>query len=179
MHDRRSVAMHEAAHAVADFRAGFNLGPATIARDPERRTLGTAGGGGPTSYTNAAGEEVYHLEDWRAHVVSLLAGLAAETADGADTEPAERGAASDSERAREAIERWGLEWTFADARRAAGEFVRREWSAIEAVAAELLEHETLDAEEVELVILAADGDADAPAALAAYRQDKARHEKGA
>jgi len=102
-------------------------------------------------------------------IVSLLAGLAANLEDGEPEDRAAIGAGSDVEDARHYLQRWGLEWSFEDAMRAAHESVRKEWPVIEAVAAELLERETLDDTEVELVILIADGDADAVAALAGYR----------
>ena len=168
--NRRSVAIHEAAHAVAFHRAGFDPYRVTIVPDHDRGTEGTASQlDGPRLFRNAAGELCQDLVDSRALIVSLLAGLAANLEDGEPEDRAAIGAGSDVEDARHYLQRWGLEWSFEDAMRAAHESVRKEWPVIEAVAAELLERETLDDTEVELVILIADGDADAVAALAGYR----------
>ena len=51
-------------------------------------------------------------------------------------------------------------------------FVRKEWSAIEAVAKELLQRQKLDGDEVETIIAIVDGDATTED-LALYRQLKA------
>ena len=167
---RSSVAIHEAAHAIASHRAGLVPWMVTIIPDEEAGTAGVSHDlDGPVTYLNEAREECQTEENSRSYLVSLLAGLAANLENGDDPEEAALGAASDTEKAHDFIQVWGPAWTYDDAMGAAREFVRREWRAIQAVADELLEHETLDDEEVELVILTAEGDEEASAGLTMYR----------
>jgi len=168
---RRPTAIHEAAHAVADHRAGFNPIGVTIVPDHDRGTEGAEHQlDGPRLYLNAVGELCQDSDDSRAFIVSLLAGLAANLEDGQPADEAALGAEGDVEDAQDRLQQWGLEWSLDDAMRAAREFVQREWRVIEAVAAELLDRETLDDTEIELVILRADGDADTEADLVQYRE---------
>ncbi|MBI5443874.1 MAG: hypothetical protein HY900_22030 [Deltaproteobacteria bacterium] len=146
--EARLVAFHEAAHAVADLKAGFCPWGATIL--PHEHAAGSSGS--VYGFDGTQGEE-----DGRGWIISLLAGYVASLVAGEEPEQARLAASSDFERAEEAIRILGhgdiSSWT---AR--AQSFVREHWQAITAVAEELLLHKTLDDGELDLIVSAAEGD---------------------
>jgi hypothetical protein len=79
------------------------------------------------------------------------------------------GAEPDIAKARDIHRRLGAKGTFAPWFRKARAFVRSNWRAIDMVARDLIETETLDGTEVETIVSIADGEPDAKEGLTRYR----------
>lgn len=143
---RRSVAFHEAAHAVATIRNGDVCGGVTIV--PRNEVLGEA-----------------RAEDWfdrdddsrGAVLVGLLAGYAAELALGREEAPARARACSDFEKAHEIMRALGQIDEAAWVEKARG-FVAENWAAIELVAIDLLKYGAVDGQLLEVIVDVADGE---------------------
>ncbi|MBK8994617.1 MAG: hypothetical protein IPM35_02550 [Myxococcales bacterium] len=146
------TAFHEAGHAVADCRLGFVCGIVSIEPRPGTR-----------------GHAVHLSEDGSDDdlIIALLAGYAAAVRAGGDPVQEKEGAWSDFERASEILERTGRT-DLAPHLARAETFVRDNWSAIERVAAELIEWRTIEGQELEVVLEVADGNA-TDADLARFR----------
>lgn len=156
----RLVALHEAAHAVADYRFGFGVERVSI-----RPTEHTAG------HSNSDGEWTDSWSAERAVLVQLAGYAAMMIADERDDERYQHSAATDFDEARRILRWLGDESEFWAHVEDALSFVAGEWRAIEAVASQLLEHETLtgSVDELGFIIDASDGDPDAFAALDVLR----------
>jgi hypothetical protein len=143
---RRSVAHHEAAHAVINYRvAGHVGGETTIIPNPDAGTLGHNMDGCSDSYNE---------EHMRARVLSLYAGAHAERQLG--VEP--NGYGADEDEAARLLSEWGWEAHEQRLRDESRELVTRHWHEIVAVADELLRVNTLDDVELEsLADIAAGG----------------------
>jgi hypothetical protein len=143
------VSRHEAAHAVGSFRGGFS--PCELRLERTHDTLGAE--------RSADGYD--DEETARAYLTALLAGYAVDLRGGVPEEDARCGAETDLYLAEPIIK--GLGITESDAVRAALSFVDdpRNRAAIDALAADLLANRKLSGDEVELIILASDGDPDA------------------
>ncbi|MCK6501444.1 MAG: hypothetical protein L6Q38_18355, partial [Nitrospira sp.] len=165
------TAYHEAGHVVACIRFGLMHNGATIKPGTNREG----------AYLGVVSHEVNHefpadFDDdreigrqTRRALIIALAGYAAELTAGQDKQTARGGASSDFEQA-EVILGGPVTLDWIEKARA---FVRRprNWKAIEMMAAELLDRESLDAEEACAVVLIADGDAPATY-LEEYREAK-------
>lgn len=152
----RSIAIHEAAHAVADFRFNFTIDSVTIIPDVKRGVAGAAKSiDGPDCFS--ASEKTH-----REYIVSLMVGYAAEIkADPKCRKRAWTCAGNDQRMAQRHI----LEFTHhsKDLRpwvKRAKLFVgkKKNWAAIQAVAVFLLEHKSLNGNLVEAIIEHSDGD---------------------
>ncbi|HET7542014.1 MAG TPA: hypothetical protein VFK05_19210 [Polyangiaceae bacterium] len=165
-----STAHHEAAHAVAQTRLGFTcLGV----------SIGLGGLEGLASHYDddmafavlgADGILVIPEQATRDLLTTYYAGYCAASIEIGDGEKFGRYAAADDfAKADELREKLGL--SEAECIATAFAFVRepKNWRAIQAVAAELIEHRKLDADEVTIIIDIADGEA-VPADLVTYRQ---------
>jgi hypothetical protein len=169
MNKKENTAYHEAGHAVADMRFGFGCGRVTIIANPEENSAGT-------ELSMDYGDADDHDEaTTKNHVIVLLAGHEALVEhDATATEDAALGASADFEEAKGLLRRIGLEEDLRPWLVQARNFVRKEWQAIEVLARELLEVNTLDDAEVECILAFVDGDAEAVAQLAAYRAIRGR-----
>ncbi|HLX62280.1 MAG TPA: hypothetical protein VKX17_13455 [Planctomycetota bacterium] len=141
-------AYHEAAHAVADTRFGCHPVKASI--KPSEGTLGS----------------VSSLDGWddsetaRNYVISCLAGYVTEIRlDSSNEQAARLGASRDFEMASKPLEQLNMDLQSGIA--IAKEWVNRSenWKAIELVAQELLIHEELVGDEIETLVVIADGEA--------------------
>jgi hypothetical protein len=172
MTEPRFVAVHEAAHAVAHARLGFGSNGCTIV--PTDLQLGAAFAieGDPLSYAveGEDGELEIPVQVHEKLLTVCLAGFCAQVREGDRLLRARRGATADFEKAHEVRKILGEPMGQSLAR--AHSFVEENWSTIQALARELLEHHTLDDVEVEYVIGIADGTGD-PQALSRYRQARA------
>jgi len=156
-----SLAFHEAAHAVADVRFGFNCAGVTIIPNKEKDTLGCALALDDDHFS-PDGE--INIDVGRKRIIALLAGYAAEVLLPSLSNMPERkrlarlGASSDFEKAREVLRTLGLKPNVTSWLKRARNFARSEWCAIEAVARELLDAKKLDETEIETLIAIADGE---------------------
>jgi len=149
--ERSWVAHHEAAHAVACLRLRPDAVHAvTIVASGS--TLGQVYGEHPLG----SGRYDEHTRMWvpdvpvvEAAIIELLAGYFGAVRSGCPPVSAKRHSSDDDEQVAALLEYTrGTRRTF---RGKAERFVEREWQAIVAVAQELLQHETLDDVEVELI----------------------------
>lgn len=132
--DRFDVAVHEAAHAVANHRAVIDTGTVTIIPSPQEGSLSAVQSG-----------DWWNDEELEGEVVSLLAGVAAEIELlGRTWGEASPGAGNDIEKAECLIERFFLGVTVDEWLTKAQEFVRREEDAIRYAAEILVAFEVLD-----------------------------------
>lgn len=188
---QRETAYHEAAHAVADVRFGFGCSNVTIMPDRETRGCATPYDAGIHQLTvvsfEGAEELVEDLDPEKAEklIIAMLAGYIAHgwTPNRRNT-PKQRkrarlGADADFKSARGVLydmdasdpDEMGRRRTLIPYLKLTRQFVRKEWSAIEAVAKELLQRQKLDGDEVETIIAIVDGEATTED-LALYRQLK-------
>jgi ATP-dependent Zn protease len=152
----RTVAYHEAGHAVADIRFDFAFDRVTIIPSESDGTLGHA-------------KSVYGADDEH-QVIDYLAGYAAEIeVDPESKAQAKLGASDDFDRARDCLRRLGVKCRLDPWHRKAHRFVRDNWHAIDMIARDLVELKTLDGDEVALIVNIADGEPDATEALAKHR----------
>ena len=145
------TALHEAAHAVAHLRLHqrLYLGKVTIVPDHETAGLG--------QFEELTSESE---DDWGKEVVVLCAGYAAQLMVGDDPKRARLGASSDLEKAEQIILGWGLPALIHHINTATKLLeVAENRRAVDRIAAELLEHDTLDSDDVEILLMIADGEA--------------------
>jgi ATP-dependent Zn protease len=142
------IAYHEAAHAVAAIRLRRYVYEGFVTIVPQGAVLGQ-------SHIDSASallldDPVYDgPEEIEAAIVELLAGYFGSVRAGCQRAKAKAGSWGDDKEAADLLELIGRKRsTF---RRRAERFVEREWSAIVAVAQELLAHETLDMFEVSFI----------------------------
>jgi ATP-dependent Zn protease len=146
------TAFHEAGHAVASVRFGFNPYHVTIV--PHEDSLGFSG--------NLDGWEDEGEEEAANYIVLLLAGYVASIRVTPEWESRARlGSASDFGKAEEILEYLGEQVDDASWNRwlaRATEWISnsKNWRAIEEVATELLEYSTLDYDEVRMIVETAD-----------------------
>jgi len=140
MRDRSHTAHHEAAHAVIHYRVGgYCGGPITIAPNAEENYAGR--------YLDQLSDD--HCEkDAYASILSCYAGGFADRKTGSYEEWRLLG---DEDGASEIIQQWEWESREAEFRDEARRLVDLHWPEIQAVAAELLERETLDNDEVMII----------------------------
>ena len=157
----KSTAHHEAGHAVADVRFGFSSFRVTIRPDPETGTLGRSW---PMDHPADASDHDNYL-------IVLCAGYASEIKFAPGTEAVSRiGADNDLEKVHQILNKREESGTEIHWISKAKLFVDDNWNAIRAVADELLSHEELDFDEVELIVEHSDtGSAEVQATLATYR----------
>lgn len=146
---RRATAYHEAGPAVADYLFGFTPMKATIHRHGNR--LGAVSALDHWVSPEKTGRE--NRRDVRRGIVSLLAGHAAEVEfcgkDGRKLD----GACSDFERAAEELHTWlGATSRLGTFRARARNLVRRHRAKITRVAEELLRHDSLNPDELKILI---------------------------
>jgi ATP-dependent Zn protease len=153
------VAFHEAGHHVLAFRFGMVTDVVTIKPDPSGGTLGTSMSEGAWSDGSMDREQV----------LILLAGLAAERMVAPGTR-AEDGAGKDYARARELLEGGSVAESLEMLESEAAALVAQDRSAIEALAAALLEYETLPGDEADVVVECVDCGQDWRAGLQGYRE---------
>lgn len=135
---RERTAYHEAAHAVAQKRAGIDIGNLTIIPDPAGNILGLCQSGAWWTQEELEGE-----------VIALLAGAAAEVElKEVPIAEAEVGAGADIEQARDLINRFEL-GTIGEWMDRARSFVRAEGAVIAFLATVLLDLEAMDPCEVD------------------------------
>jgi hypothetical protein len=141
------TAIHEAAHAVVLYRtAGF---ADCLKLAPSDDNLGAAI---DTGLINSA-----CAEDREARIVSCYAGGHAQRR--ADPASGTDGCDVDEEIAADLLRQWGWHWGWSEReqelRQRSADLVEERWVEIQAVAVELLQRQTLDATEVELIADAA------------------------
>lgn len=169
--DKRRTAFHEAAHAVAQYRFGFTCAKVTIVPDEDRETLGSASRMDSWESWEEVPEDVCH-----GFIIMCLAGFATGLHLAPDQREAHlQQANSDFAKAARLLrlmeemgesdpddaipDRWIEETSV---------FVDREWRAITAVAEALLQLETLEYIELELLVDAVDGEPEAREGLSRY-----------
>lgn len=152
---RRGTAFHEAGHHVIAYRFGLVTDGVTIKPNDERGTLGDSWSEGG-------------LDD-RAQVIVCLAGLAAQRMVAPDAS-VEVGAWGDYEQARELLERGAVDESLEILEVEAAALVAKDRAAIEAVAAALLEFETLPGDEGDRIVDCIDGGLDWRRNLREYRE---------
>lgn len=134
----KGTAYHEAAHAVAQWRAKLDTGTVTIIPNPEKNSEGMCEGD----------DDWWDQEQLEGLVIALLAGAAAQIELLGTTEATAKAHGSiDFEEAQYLIEKFDLP-AFEEWMSRAREFVRHEEAAIKFIAALLLELKTLDQAEV-------------------------------
>jgi len=150
----KATAYHEAGHVVGEVRRGA---PVAARVGKEADILGAARS--PIDWHDDATA--------RAYVTTLLAGYAVDLERGVPEAQARAQASGDFDEARPIIDALGGDEAAFVAE--ASRFVRDNWSAIDAVAVELLQCRELDEDETVLIVALADGDPDAQLALALVR----------
>lgn len=169
--ERKWTAHHEAAHAVATLRlrGEDHLEYATI--KPAGTLLGVVRTEDPRDYAlmldESTGYSIPNEKEIDAAIVGKLAGYFGGVRAGEPINEAELGSNPDFEAAEELLAYTPTELHTLRSR--AQQFVDSEWGAIEVVAAELLEHETLDPTEISFAVDIADGKEHARENLARYR----------
>lgn len=164
---RRITAYHEAGHFVAAYVLGRHDAIYTISIRPHRDYAGVV----DSEFTDL--DTVEAIED---AVVELYAGLAAvlhlapEVAP-AEADWAEASSRDDDEKAAGFIGYLGQakDETEARLRARAADLIAEHWHLVAALATDLLENETVDADEAEWVLQAAGGDPEAVGSLHMYR----------
>lgn len=144
--DLRGIAIHEAGHAVAHVRLRIDQTSVTVIANGN--TLGSAN----------ADDSVMHKEDAEEHVLSLCAGYAACRALGHTEDEARHGCWDDFSKAEDLIQFWEL-GALDDWLQKALEFcvIPENTAAIRRVADGLMEHKTLGAGYVDLLVDLSDG----------------------
>jgi len=174
--EKREVAYHEAGHWVADFKLGPEGSyPGSISIITSGDTLGSVSGEPPLG--DGADEQ-----DLVNGLIRLYAGYTATVElnpDPAEEERFRAWAADDDEQADMFLEWFGYQGERKDQlkqkmRGKTQVFVKEHWAQISALAEEVLRHRSLDEEEAEWVVQAAEGVEGAKEALAEYRVAKAR-----
>ena len=164
MNEREGAAYHEAAHAVAYTRFGSGCGLVTIVENLDENSAGST-----TSMECTDHDSIDDTAVTR-HVIALLAGYVAGVEHDASVEEvAALGARSDFEKAKELLRRSGLRQDLRPWLVEARQFVRKEWPAIEMIARELLEVNSLDDAEVDCILDIVDGNTESLAHLAQHR----------
>jgi hypothetical protein len=154
-----STAHHEAAHAVVTYRlTGHVGGHVSIVPRSERGTLGHVTDGVSDSTSP---------DDMEAFIVSCYAGGHAQRI--IDPSCGNEGCEQDEDLAREQLRLFGWELRDQELRERSLSLVRKHWTEIVAVAAELQCVQVLEDAEVGMIADAAAGDPDANLALAQYR----------
>jgi hypothetical protein len=142
------TALHEAAHAVIQYRAsGFVGGSASIIPNPSTGTLGHV-----EDYQSDSTSE----EDLRARILSCYAGGHADRMNGCFNQGQLE---SDEDAAAECIRWLGWEDRQEELRGESCRLVEKHWPEIALVATELLKHERLNEEEIEIILEIFDGNA--------------------
>ena len=166
-HSLAATAHHEAGHTVIDYRFGLDVNYVTIQPNAEKGSLGNSS----SDYDRRSG--TITLEHLVQIIVSLLADYAAECRYGTTESIAREGAADEFERAEDWLQRAEAgkdPSTIENWIPKARQLVEENWHAIQAIAQELLTHETLDDAEIESIIQYADsGDPELLEGLAKYR----------
>ena len=172
---RVRTAYHEAAHAVADVRFGFQCKEVTIVSCKEAGISGQATSVDSGYYNDERepGRNVstLNVERAKSQLIVLLAGYAAAL----EKDPTSKSrrvkirAADDIAEARSILHELGDNGTIAPWFRKALAFVRSNWRAIDMVARDLIEVKRLDGTEVDAIVGIADGEPDAKVELAQYR----------
>lgn len=151
------IAHHEAGHAVADLRFGFDVLDVTMVRDGVN-----LGGARPVDGWSDDGEA-------ETFIISLLSGYAAELLLVGDSDTTmESGARGDFADASGVLRRIGRRASMNTWIELALSFVAGEWRAVCAVARELVTRRKLSGDEVALIVDIADGNAK-PEALSVLR----------
>ncbi len=144
--ERESTAYHEAGHAVAMTRFGICCGSVTIRRNGP--VLGAAEGDG----------DWHDEEHARQFLTTHLAGYAVNVRQGAPEATARAYACADFEEAQREIAWLGITEREAIELAVAFVGVPENWHAIEVLAAELLKYETIDGQEIPVIVDIADGE---------------------
>jgi ATP-dependent Zn protease len=147
--DLKHTAIHEAGHAVAHQRLNILQDKCTIVASDTRAGAVTAEGT----------EHVWSMEEAHDQVVAYCAGYAALVAAGVDEGTARLGADDDFDQATHLIEFWGLEGDLDTWCRKAKEFMGQpeNLAAVQRVADELLRVETLDFDDIAILVDITDG----------------------
>ena len=160
---RTLTAYHEAGHYVAAYVSGRHIHTYGLTITPLGRSLGSVSGECPDlSDARAIEDEVVQLYAGHAAVVYGFPG---------HHDWSRAGSGGDDEQADALLCHLDQPEEEAEARlRArAADLIAEHWHLVEALAADLLENETVDADEAEYVLLTAEGDPGAAEALAMYR----------
>lgn len=196
-HRSEDIAYHEAAHAVAHVRFGFDPSSVTIVPSEAAGSAGSADhldgyeelspmrqedwshfraagipGFAGEFESDSKGRSVVTINAKKAeqHIIACLAGYAAQVAHNPScVKTARLGAWDDFEQARIALRLMGKNRRLDTWKREAQRFAEQNWKAIELVAHDLLELKTLDGAEVECLVGIADGEENAIETLARYR----------
>jgi len=164
MNKRKSTPYHEGGHAVALMRFGFGCGRVTIIENQKENAAGS------TNPMECADYDDMDQTGLTNYVIALLAGYAAAVEHNpTGKKEAALGASSDFEKAKDLLRRLGLRRDLRPWLVKARQFVRQEWRAIEMIAQEVLDLNTLDDAEVELILGYVDGDAEALVHLGQHR----------
>jgi ATP-dependent Zn protease len=172
--ERIWTAHHEAAHAVATLRlrGEDHLEDATIV--PAGTLLGVVRTEDPRDYAlmldESTGYSIPNEKEIDAAIVGKLAGCFGGIRAGEPSEQATMGSGTDLDAAEELLAYTTTELHTLRSR--AQQFVENQWGAIEVVATELLEHETLDPTEISFAVDIADGKERARENLARYRVNR-------
>jgi hypothetical protein len=156
MDDRRTVAYHEAGHAVAAYRLRGTLLYVNVRRESGR--LGACAGYFEDHYLgrDAEGRLIASAAPYKADAVQAYAGRAAEGVLSGETSPfvLHGGEEDDYRKAARAIARFGGDVQRLSVRytRVALWLVRRYWSDVDSVARALLDHDELLDDEVGILI---------------------------
>lgn len=165
--NRKHVAHHEAGHFVAAYFLGMHSSTFKVTIKPDGDAAGSNEGEYPID-DDPSLREIGHV------CVKLFAGYEAEVRfDPKRAKGARLAASHDDAQAARWLRLFGKksEQTEKRLRREARSLVEEHWPAIEALAAELLKHETLDNYEAEWVVAIAEGEA-AKRSLAEYRENR-------
>jgi hypothetical protein len=161
------TAVHEAAHAVVNYRAaGFGGGAISIVGDPVKGTLGQA--------IDAVSDGL-SAQRTEARIISCFAGEYAQCR--VNPETGDDGCGADQAIARDLMVQYGWVHRQSEFRNRSQQYVESHWAEIEAVARELVTVKELDDTEVELLSDIAAGKL-SPTDLEQYRMNRVRLTKG-
>jgi hypothetical protein len=152
--ERWQTACHEAAHAVARYLIRPHADGDEVTIIPTENTLGHHRAepwfDSALRVDSSSGKVSYDREEIDRCIVQSLVGRYADRRAGCSIRLSRIGAMGDDERITECMTFAGS--ALANLRRRSARFVRRHWKAISAVARELLDRETLQADEVEGIV---------------------------
>lgn len=161
------IACHEAAHAITAHHFGDT--PRSVTIIPHGETAGSSNDSYPLhrNLVLVNGVITFNSNDADGGIIELFAGHYAAVQAGMSFIESRKTCSADLDEIANFLRE--TKTSHATLRNRARRMVKQNWRAIEAVAKELLKYKCLDGDELEYIILMADGDTNAETYLAEYR----------